>query len=79
MHPGILKAKIEYVRGIPYRGNFQAVITKEIVPDAKIVPGIFVLEIESKEYGSTWFEAGFFLGVHRDKIKKLMVHSSQTL
>lgn len=45
MHPGILKAKLEQVRGIIDRGSFQDVIKEDILRDSNYLHGRLVLLI----------------------------------
>lgn len=44
-----------------------------------VLPGCFVLVIKATEDGQEKYKARYVVGGHRDKLKKMMVHSSQTL
>lgn len=78
MNPGMLKAIFEEVCGILDHGTFHAVLTEDIPHDAILRPSRFVFLIKSTVDGSTRFKAPFVVGGHCDKVKKQIVHSSQT-
>lgn len=73
----MLKAKVEEACGLIYRGTFQALMTEDIPSDANILQGRLVLSITSTEDGSKSFKKRLVVGGHREKMKKLMVRSSQ--
>lgn len=61
------------------RKTFKTILKEDIPEDANVLPGRFVLSIKSAQDGSQRYKARFVIGGNRDKLKRLMVHSSQTL
>lgn len=76
--PGVTKAILEEVADLVDRGTFQTVLREYIRVDEKVLPGRFVLSIKSSLDGASKFKSRFVAGAHINKIKNLMVHSSQT-
>lgn len=55
-------------------------ILKEDVPkDVKVLPGRFILFVKSDRNNGEFCEAGSVIEGHRDRLKKMKVHLSQTL
>ena len=53
---------------------------KEDIPQyANVLPGPLVLSIKSKEDGETKFKARYVVAGHRNSLKHMMVHTSQTV
>jgi hypothetical protein len=52
------------------------VLREEIGPDPNIIPSRFVLAIKRKDDGSEIYKARSFLGGHRDRGKRSVVHSA---
>ena len=77
--PEMRAAKKAEIDGLLSRGTFQIVCPEDIPPGANVLPGRFVLAIKSDRGGPTKWKARFVVGGHRDKFKKLMVHTSQAL
>ena len=55
------------------------ILREEIPPDAKVIPGPFVLYIKSTDDGQVKWKARCVIGGHRDKLKRLIVHSAKKL
>lgn len=55
------------------------IVNEGIVSERNVLLGRFVFTIKSTEDGKTKFNALFIIGGHRDKRKKFMVYSSQTI
>ena len=60
-------------------GTFKIILLEEIPPDAKILPGRFVLAIKSTKNNQIKYKARFVIGGHRDNLKQLMVHNTPIL
>ena len=54
-------------------------LQEEVPKDVKVLPGRFVLAIKSAEDGQMRFKARYVIGVHRDRMKDLMMHTAATL
>lgn len=61
------------------RGTFKIIENEVISSRGNVIPGLFVFTIKSNEDGKTKFNALFIIGGHREKRKKFMAHSSQTI
>jgi len=77
--PSMQAARLKEVRNLINRGTFKIILREDIPKDANVLPGRFVLAIKSTEDGEVKYKARYVLGGHRDKLKRMMVHSSQTL
>ena len=77
--PQMTEAKRQEIRGLLERGAFKVILREEIPPDANVLPGRFVLAIKSADNGQAKWKARYVIGGHRDKLKRLMVHSAKTL
>ena len=73
------EAKWKELEGIIKRGTFKQVLREEIGPNPNIVPSRIVLTIKRKENGKEMFKARFVFGGHRDRHKRKIVHSANTL
>lgn len=67
------------IRDLFLRGTVTAVLMDEVPSYENVIPGRFVLSIQSKIDGKIKFEARFVVGGHIDRLKAFMVHSRQTL
>ncbi len=67
------------VQGLFKRGTFKVMLKGDVLDEANILPGRFILAIKSTEDVTTKYKARFVIGGHRDKHKNLMVHNSTTL
>ncbi len=72
-------AKRKEITNLLARGTFEVIDKNNIPPYANVLPGKFVLTLKSSEAGSPQHKARYVIGGHRDRMKKLMVHTSQTL
>lgn len=61
------------------RGNFKVILNEEVSPDRSPFPGRFAMKTESTEAGKPKFTARFVVEGNLEKLKNLMIHSSQTL
>jgi len=77
--PEMTAAKRKEIKGLLDRGTFKVVLREEIDPDANVLPGRFVMSIKSSEDGEVKWKARYVIGGHRDRLKHLMVHTTQTL
>ena len=77
--PQMTAAKRKEIMSLMRRGTFKVILKEEIPPDGNVLPGRFVLAIKSTEDDRIKFKARFVIGGHRDKLKKLLVHSSQSI
>ena len=77
--PEMTAAMKKEIKNLLDRGTFKVILKEDIPPDGNVLPGRFVLAIKSKEDGEINFKARYVIGGHRDKLKKMMVHLSQTL
>lgn len=77
--PKMSVAKKAEIKNLIDRGTFKTILREDITKDGNVLPGRFVLNIKSTEDGKEIYKAPYFVGGHRDKLKRMMVHSSQTL
>ena len=77
--PEMMKARREEIANLIKRGTFKIILKEDVPTNANILPGRFVLSLKSTIDGTIKHKARFVIGGHRDKLKNLMVHSSQTL
>lgn len=75
----VLDAVKAEVKGLMDRKTFKKILKEDIPEDANVLPGQFVLLIKSTQDGSKTYKAPFITGEHRDKLKRPMVHFSQTM
>lgn len=61
------------------KGSLNAVLVEEGSKDGNVIPGRFVLAINSNLIGKTKHRARFVVHDHCDKLKEIMVQSSETL
>ena len=73
------QAKRDEIRGLLDRGTFHFILREEVPPDGNVLPGRFVLSIQSTEDVQVRFKARYVISAHRDRFKALMVHSAATL
>lgn len=66
-------------RGLLDRGTFRIILREEIPQDADVLPGRFVLAINSSTDGQIKFKALYVIDGHRDRMKDLMAHNAATL
>lgn len=76
--PEMDEAKKREIRGLFDRGTFRVVAIEDITPDANVLPGRFVLAVKTND-GVIKHKARFVIGGHRDKMKRMIVHSSQNI
>lgn len=55
------------------------ILKTDIPPGGNVLPGRFVLAFKSKIDGTVVFKARYVIGGHRDKMKDLLVHFSNTV
>ena len=72
-------AKKAEIRNLLKRGTFKVILREDIPNDANVLPGRFVLTIKSTDDNRAKFKSRYVISGHRDKLKRVMVHSSQTL
>jgi len=77
--PEMAEAKRAEIRGLLERGTFKVILREEIPKDANVLPGRFVMSIKSSEDGEVKWKARYVIGGYRDRLKHLMVHTTQTL
>lgn len=77
--PQMTEAKRNEIRNLIERGTFKVVCREDVPLDANVLTGRFVLCIKSTPDGNIKHKARFVIGGHRDKLKNLMVHTTQTL
>lgn len=73
------EAKRKEVRCLLKRRTFKTVLKEDFSADGNGIPGHFVLTIKPNLAGKIKHKASFYVGVHQDKLKDLMVYSIQTL
>ena len=77
--PDMTLAKRSEIGNLLRRGTFKVILKRDVPPDGNILPGRFVLAIKSKIDGRVIFKARYVIGGHRDKMKDLLVHSTNTV
>lgn len=75
----MIKAIQIEINGLCERQTFKVSQSKDLFADASLVSGRFVLAFKLSENGDMEFRARFVVGEHRDKLKRLMAHTSQTI
>lgn len=73
------EVKRKEIRGPLDRGTFRVMLREDIPDDGNVLPGRFVLSIKSTDDGEVKWKARYVIGGHRDKLKIMMVHTSQNL
>ena len=77
--PEMIAAKKAAIKNLLERGTFKVILKEELPPDGNILPGRFVLSINSTDDGEIMYKARYVIGCHRDKCKDFMEHSIFTL
>lgn len=77
-HTSMIEAMSSEVKGIFEKGTCKVVLKEEVFPDGNVLSGRFVMTIKSTENDELELKARFVVGGYRDKIKNLVIHSSQT-
>ena len=78
LSPQMSNAKCTEIHQLIRRGTFKVILKEEIPPNANVLSARFVLSIRSTvDYKVKW-KACYVAGGHMDKLKKLLVHSSQS-
>ncbi len=77
--PEMTEAKREEVTDLFKRGTLKVILQEKVPPNAKILPGRFVLANKSTEDGKVKFKARYVISGHRDRMKDTMVHDAATL
>lgn len=67
------------VDGLSKRENFKVILKGDVFSDANAIPGRSIHSIKSEKDNCESCKARFFIWGHRDRLKKMMVHSFQTL
>lgn len=73
------KAKCKEIHALLRRGTLRTFLKEKVPADANIFPGHFVLAIKYKLEGQIKYRDRFVVGGRRDKLKDLIVYSSQML
>lgn len=77
--PQMMKARTAEAQSLLNRQASDVVAMDEIPEGSIILPGRFVMFIKSSEDGIERYKTRYAIGGHRNKLKNVMVHSSQTL
>ena len=77
--PEMKEAKSKEIENLLKRGDFKAVLRKDVALDDNWLPGHFMLTLKGTEDKKFKAKARFVIGEHREKMKSLMIYSAQTL
>lgn len=72
-------AKRTEVQNLMRRGTFKVIHIKDVPPDGSVLPGSLFLGIKTGIDGRAKEKALILIGGHRDRLKDLVLHSSQTI
>lgn len=71
-------AKRKAIKGILDHWTFSIILKEDLPADGNVLPCRFIIAIESAEYDGVKFLTRYFIGGHRDEMKRVMVHNAQT-
>lgn len=74
----ISDAKREEVHQLMKQGTFKLILKEDIHPNANVLSARFLLSMKSTIHNKTKWKARDVAGGHREKLKKLQVHTSQS-
>ena len=78
LSPQMSDAKRKEIFQLMKRGTFKVILKEEIPPHCSVLSAHFVLSIKSTMDDDIKWKVRYVSGGHRDKLKKLLVQSSQS-
>ncbi len=72
-------ARRKEIKGLLERGTFEIIFKREVPSGAHLLPARFVFAIMSTLDGEIKFKARYVICGNRDRLKDMIVHSTQTI
>ncbi len=77
--PEIAAARRKEIKAVLERGTFEVIFKREVAPGAHLLLALFVFTIKSTVDGEIKYKARYVICGNRDRLKDMIVHSTQTV